>query len=217
MDPGFEREKLYEALAFFTESVKYPGWIKLLKLVYYLDLVHLRRTGRTVTGLKYEAWPMGPVPKDLYAQIKDSSSELHRHFEIGRARKQLSEDFTPTIDTDEDSLANSAPSSARWVPGAFKARQKFQHRYLTNREYQIARELAEIFFEAKAEDMSDVSHQKFGPWRKARVHAEEDGIERPEIDLLQGIVACCDPKRELPIEQVRELIAEREEEHRALG
>lgn len=216
MNAGFARQKLYEALAYFTENVKHAGLIKLLKLVYYLDLVHLRRAGRTVTSLQYNAWPFGPVPEALYAEVNDPTSDLHKHFEITKARKQLSEDFTPTIDTPEDSIGVS-PTAQRYLPGGLKPRVPFKLYYLTKREFEIAQQLAEIFRDASAADMSDVAHQKFGPWKKALFRGKKEGVERPAIDLLEGIVACCDHKRELPIDQLREIIAEREDNRRALG
>lgn len=218
MNSRFEREKLIEALSFFATSVKYPGWIKLLKLVYYLDLVHLRRTGRTVTGLQYNAWPMGPVPETLYGEMQDAKSDLHRHFEIAPATKEAAAEYdVPTIDTDEARLGVDTPRARRWVPGTFKPKEGFRLRYLSKREYEIAKTLAEIFQEATAEQMSDVAHSKFGPWRKALFKGKQQNADRPVIDMLDGIVACCDAKLELPIEELKERIAEREENERALG
>ncbi len=211
---NFEREKLYEALAFFSSKVKYAGWIKLLKLVFYLDLMHLRRVGRTVTGLVYNAWPMGPVPPALYAELNDPGSELRKHFDVQKS-KLVTNEFTPTIDTDEDSISSMGRGSYR-TTGEIKPKRDFKNLYLTTRELEIAKLLAEIFYESKAEDMSDFSHGKQGPWAKALRLAKQSGKDRPEIDLLDGTVGFGDKKLELPLDTVRELIEERASIRRAM-
>lgn len=205
------REKMYEALAFFSENVRHAGQLKLFKLLYYLDLMHFRRTGRKVTDLAYQAWPKGPVPPELNREFNDDGSELKRRFTVERFRRVAGPSTTPTIDSDPDELERAAAGGGTqgFVPGHIKSKLPYKHQYLTRREQDLANVLAEIFRDATAEQMSDVSHQKFGPWRKALFKAKQTGIERPEIDLLEGIVAVGKPAEELPLEELREIVAER--------
>src|SRR3990172_7872329 len=70
------REKLLNAIIFFLKNTKYCGITKLCKLLYYLDFMHFRETGRSVTGLDYFAWDFGPVPQALYFELKNPSQEL---------------------------------------------------------------------------------------------------------------------------------------------
>ena len=202
---------MYEALAYFSANVRHAGLVKLLKLMYYLDLMHFRRTGRTVTGLVYEAWKMGPVPPMLYDEFNSESSELHKRFDVKKFVK-ASDDMSPTIDTDAEELerADNARRGSYYLPGSLKSRSRYQHLHLTKREHQLAEMLAEIFREATAEHMSDISHSKFGPWAKALHKAKKLGIDRPEIDLLEGVVAAGSSAEELPVEEIRDLLAERE-------
>jgi uncharacterized phage-associated protein len=202
-----QREKTYEALAFFSANVRHAGRLKLFKLLYYLDLIHFRRTGRVVTGLVYEAWPMGPVPAELDNEIKDKTSDLYRHFDI-RSYKKVDHYETPTIDSSDDDLA-IAEYEPKYVPGAFIPKTKFKHAFLTMREMEVAELLAEIFRDVTAEVMTDVSHNKFGPWRKALLASKSLGVDRPEIDLMQGVVAAGDPKKELSQDELSEIVAER--------
>ena len=53
------REKLINAIIFFLQNTKYCGKTKLFKLLYLLDFMHFRATGRSVTGMKYYAWGHG--------------------------------------------------------------------------------------------------------------------------------------------------------------
>lgn len=208
MSTDIKREKLYEALAFFAANVKYAGQLKLFKLLYYLDLMHFRRTGMTVTGLTYQAWPMGPVPTDLNEEFEDKCSELQRRFDVQKHRR-LDEYVAPTIDTPEEELEGRSSSGARFVPGSLTPKRSYKHLYLTRREQRLAEQLAEIFRDATAAQMSDISHHKFGPWRKALHRAKQTGISRPEIDLMEGVVACGNKTEELPPDELRQVIAER--------
>ena len=64
-----QREKLVQCVVFFAGSVRKLGKVKLFKLLYFLDFQHYRETGRSVTGMDYYAWQMGPVPVALYSEL----------------------------------------------------------------------------------------------------------------------------------------------------
>jgi Antitoxin SocA-like, Panacea domain len=59
------REKLINVVVYFASNTRHCGKVKLFKLLYLLDFTHFRETGRSVTGLDYRAWKMGPVPLEL--------------------------------------------------------------------------------------------------------------------------------------------------------
>lgn len=202
-----QREKTYEALRFFVGNTLHAGELKLYKLLYYLDLLHFRRTGLRVTGLAYQAWPLGPVPPELRNDIKDPRSKFREEFEVtGPKRIETSQEIW--IDSSEETV-ESFRSEVRFVPSRFKPRSPFVHKYLTVRELNLVKIISEIFYEATADMMSDISHNKFGPWKKALQRAKLSGLSTPEIDFLEGVVAVGDHKEELPIEELREIVEER--------
>lgn len=215
MSDPFTKEKLYEALDYFSRNVKHAGKVKLFKLLYFLDLMVLRRTGKSVTGLRYEAWPMGPVPAELEREFQDPSSELHQRFEV-KLHQRIESDLAVSLDTDEAEL-EAFRSTVQYIPGSIRGHMPYRHRFLTRREQGLAERLAEIFRDANAEAMSDVSHGKMGPWQKAIFRGRREHIERPEINLLEGVVACGDATEELPPEELKELIKERERLRQVLG
>lgn len=130
------REKLINAIIYFAKHTKYCGKTKLLKLLYFLDFIHFKYTGRSVTGLEYFAWEKGPVPKDLFEELKNMKSDLK-------------------------SAINIVPyeNFQKIVP-----KQKFNGEYFTNREKKLFENLCLIFRDAKSEDMSEVAHLKNEPW-----------------------------------------------------
>jgi hypothetical protein len=70
-----EREKLINAILFFVEHTLHTGKTKLFKLLYLLDFEHYRETGRSVTGLSYYAWKLGPVPVALDEEIDEPAAD----------------------------------------------------------------------------------------------------------------------------------------------
>ena len=71
-----KREKLLNAIIYFVDHTKYCQKTKLFKLLYLLDFEHFKETGKSVTGLEYYAWPMGPVPKELFIELNSPQDDL---------------------------------------------------------------------------------------------------------------------------------------------
>ncbi len=144
-----DRLKLLESIVFFLENTQRCGAVKLFKLLYFLDMLHFRETGRSVTGLHYRALPYGPVPTTLYDEFRNPQADFSAAVSI-------------TAPPSKDAL-ESEPTFTKIAP-----RSKWRDRYLSVREKRIASELAEIFKEASANDMTNISHAANGPWDKAK-------------------------------------------------
>lgn len=140
-----EREKLLNAIIYFVENTKYCNTIKLFKLINFLDFEHYRQTGNSVTGLHYEAWPQGPVPRELWDEIHKPSQDFQQKITVSVARDELTD-----VPTRRD----------------FLVRKKFEKKYFTKRELEIMQMLVEFFAELTAGQMSKYSHSKNMPWHK---------------------------------------------------
>lgn len=198
------KEKLIEAISYFVKNTKYCGTLKLFKLLYWLDYHHFRETGKSVTALEYFALPMGPVPTSLYEQIQKKSGEIAEHFVITAYKRSEGDSRIRTID--DDDFPVEPTRTFQFAPTTIKPKKTYKHRYLTRREMRIAEELAEIFRDAKAEDISDISHVRGGPWHKALKSSGPNS----RIDFLSSLV----PMRDgvyLEEEELRERVADREE------
>jgi uncharacterized phage-associated protein len=136
------REKLINAIIYFLTNTKYCGKTKLFKLLYYLDFMHFRETGKSVTGLEYFAWQFGPVPKSLADEINSPSDELKKSITI-QGNQGTDSNFT-----------------------LIKPKRKFDDNYFSKRELRLLENVAFIFKEAKAENMVDASHLPNHPWDK---------------------------------------------------
>lgn len=154
----FSREKLINAIIFFLKNTKFCGKIKLFKLLYFLDFLHFRQTARSVTGLDYYAWEMGPVPRNLFFELNNPGDDLAKCVYIPK---------------------EAAPNEFfKMIP-----RCKFDNRFFTKREVGLMEQIAFIFKDIRAEDMIEVSHLPNMPWDKT---IKTKG-EKAEIDYFLAL------------------------------
>jgi uncharacterized phage-associated protein len=173
------REKLINVIVFFLRKTKYCGKTKLFKLLFLLDFMHFKQTGRPVTGLRYFAWRMGPVPRDLFEELDCPKEDLCQHI------------FIPGSKEPKEFLE-------------MKPRKKFNDLHFSDRELRLMGRLAEIFRDAKAEHMIDVTHLPNMPWDKTL----KDKGEFAEIDYL---LALDNTKESLTLQEALERIRDAKE------
>ena len=129
------KEKMIHAMIFFVENTKNCYKTKLFKLLYFLDFEIYRKTGRSVTGLQYHAYPRGPVPIELFNMIEKKDRDLYKAFEIVKSNNIK---FTPKIPMDKDVFSIN--------------------------EMKAMKTFAEIFKDEKANEMIEISHGKGKFW-----------------------------------------------------
>jgi len=148
-----EREKLLNAIIFFAEATRHCGKTKLFKLLYILDFEHFRLSGRSVTGLDYFAWEMGPVPVALDEELDLPDDDLLASVEI---------------------VAEQVIDHVRY---AVKPKREFDASHFSKRELRIMEELAAKYRDVYAQAMVDVTHAENGAWEK--VFEKGLGYNRP--------------------------------------
>jgi|SRR5688572_30828110 len=136
------REKLVNVIVFFARNTRYCGKTKLFKLLYLLDFQHFRTTGRSVTGLDYRAWKMGPVPFPLVQEWDAFEPDLAAAVDV------VAE---PVFDYDR----------LRIEPKA-----EFDDRHFTKRELRLMSELAERHRDEMTRPLVGLTHEERGPWDK---------------------------------------------------
>lgn len=131
------REKLINAIIYFARKTEYCGKTKLLKLLYFLDFSHFKQTGKSVTGLNYFAWEMGPVPKELFEELSDNMS-----FDMEAAIHKLPTEGFQQI----------------------RPKKKFDDSYFSKREMKLLENISYVFKDAQADAMVESTHLKNEPW-----------------------------------------------------
>ena len=170
------REKLIESIVFFAANTRHCGKIKLVKLLYLLDFAHFRFTGRSVTGLEYYAWRLGPVPYDVYQEWDHLGADLAEAVQIVPER---------VIDYTRE----------RVVP-----RRNFIPKQFTRRELALMDELAARFRDEMSRPLINFAHAELGPWAKIW----DDGRGRNERIPYSLAAADDDPNREAVLDYARE-------------
>jgi uncharacterized phage-associated protein len=136
------RSRLLNAVVFFAENVRACGKIKLFKLLYLLDFEHFRQTGKSVTGVEYQAWKFGPVPVELMEKWEDMDEDLGRLIHI-----------EPEKIIDHTRLNVVVNSGVRFAPDDF-----------TPRQLRIMEALVARFRDTYSDKMIDVTHEQNGAW-----------------------------------------------------
>lgn len=142
MIKSHERDKLIEATLFFAANTLYCGKIKLIKLLYLLDFAHFRETGRSVTGLEYRAWKLGPVPPALFAEWE-----------------HLEADFASAVSIEPEQVYDY--SREKLVP-----RRDFDERHFSRRELRLMQTLAGKYREELSKPLVNFTHAELGPWAR---------------------------------------------------
>lgn len=137
-----DREKLINMVAFFAANVNFCGKTKLFKLLYFVDFEHFKLTGRSISGLKYFAWKMGPVPTALYDEIEAPEPDMQEK-----------------VSVEQVSYKNKRMFKIRAIT-------EFDGTLFTKRELKLLREFATLYKDKWAEDMVEATHLENLPWHK---------------------------------------------------
>lgn len=133
--------KFIEMIVFFTEKLQ-PYKTKMNKLLFYSDFLNFKETCYSISGTRYIAIQMGPVPKNFgslfdYAANRYDVDIHYEQFNNG----YVGEHFVPN-------------SKRQFNPGLF-----------TQKELAILNTVAEKFKYTKTEKIVDVSHEELG-WKE---------------------------------------------------
>ena len=186
------REKLINMMIFFLKKTKYCGKTKLFKLLSFADFSHFKQTGKSISGLEYFAWDMGPVPEQLFEEFKNPPKDLSECFHI------------PTKEEFEQDQEEGKKFSS------IKCRKNFDEDCFTERELSILEKMALIYKETNSKDMIEVSHLKNQPW-----HTTYYEIGRSE--KIDYFLALDDSKESLPKDIAQERIEEMKEMKKIFG
>lgn len=151
---NFHENKVLSLISYFAKNTKHCGKTKLAKLLFWVDWEHLKQTGKTITGLEYNAFKFGPFPKILYSQLRDKKSNLGAKI-----------DFSDSEEISKPIIVKS----------------QFEPRYFSKFELEIMEKAVFIFKDATAGMMVRASHWVDEPWTKIK---QKDGLLAPISEEL---------------------------------
>jgi uncharacterized phage-associated protein len=156
-------QKIINAIIYFVKNTKDCKKTKLFKLLYYLDFMHFKRHGLSVTGYDYITMPYGPVPAKLLEQFDNNNfpAEFNKHFAVEKI----------TDEGDKYSFKINLKT------------KKADLEWFTPNELSVLEEVTEIFKEAPAKDIVEATHFRNTPWYKT---VKEKGIGK-QIDYFLAL------------------------------
>lgn len=131
-------------MVFFAQNTRACGKVKLFKLLYLLDFEHFTLTGKSVTGLEYQAWKFGPVPVELMEEWEDFSTN-----------------FSGKLCIEVERVIDFNRQSVKVVNGV-----EFDEIDFTPRQLKLMGELAERFRETASPELIDLTHVQNGAWHR---------------------------------------------------
>lgn len=178
MKSSINRDRLVNAIVYFAKRTEACGKIKLFKLLYMLDFEHFRETGKSVTGLEYEAWKYGPIP-----------------VELAREWNALKTDIASVVEIIPEPQYDYTRSTVKARDGI-----EFDDDSFTPRQLRILNSIADQYLAEKSQKMIDHTHVQNGAWD--RIWANGAGDHQPiPYDLALPDEA---PNRSLVLESASE-------------
>jgi uncharacterized phage-associated protein len=171
-------EKILNAIIYFVKTTKNCRKTKLFKLLYFFDFIHFKKYGTSVSGYEYIAMPRGPVPIRLYEQI--TNREMIKGFS-----EVLS--FVEEVDEDGDSKGFKI---------LIKGKKSPDMDCFSPNERNILEEVADMFKDSTATEMSEITHLKNSPWDKTKKTKGDNAI----IDYFLAI----DDETKFGIDEINE-------------
>ncbi len=143
-------EKILNGIKYFVTHTKHVGRTKLFKLLYFWDFIHFKRYGMSVTGYDYFTYPFGPVPKVLFETI---------------VRNELPDFLRGKIAIVEDESEDT--DGFKRFKVLLKSK-KAEYDCLSPNELRVMEEVALIFRDATAKEMTEITHLHNSPWDQTR-------------------------------------------------
>jgi len=131
-------KKFTEMIIFFTEKLK-PWKTKLNKLLFYADFITYGKSGFSISGMRYRAIPMGPVPEN-YDSIFEYLAKL--------------DDF--------DIYSTSFPNGGIGEQFKPNPKHKFTSDLFSDSELSVLDEIVERFRTTSTDEIIDISHKEKG-------------------------------------------------------
>lgn len=144
--------KLKAIILYFSINTKYLGKVKLAKLIYFLDFIHLKSYGRPITYDNYVNLEHGPIPSTIKNLIDDAG-----------------ENIDSSVLGDIISIKkNKRPTGNTMIK--FISKRDFggqDKKYFSESEFEILEAVADRFKASTSDQIEEASHKE-SPWKETK-------------------------------------------------
>lgn len=169
--------KLKAILLYFSNNTNKLGKVKLMKLIYFLDFVHIKKYGTPVTYDNYIHIEHGPIPSTIKNLIDDAASDIN-------SSKLVDTISFQTVLTSRNPMTKILPMRD------FSENDKD---YFSETELEILKVVSDRFKNSSSDEIEEASHKESAwreteylqsiPYNLAANDADSD-VTQDEIDLL---------------------------------
>lgn len=154
-----ELDKLGNALIFLCQKLSPYNQVSkthLLKLIFIIEEVSIKKFGVPFFNLRFDVWKLGPVSKDLFVELSDEPALLF------------------------DYLTKEEVEKGRF---SICPKREFSDDEFTDNEMEILEQVAERFKYCTAKELINFTHRKNSPWyNAAQKHGLVDALESGQIN-----------------------------------
>lgn len=129
-------EKLGNAVIFLCERIKPLTKTKLLKLIYLIEESSVKKFGIPFFNIRFDAWRLGPVARDLYVELTEETALLERFIEK----------------TTKNDIVNIV------------AKKSFSDDQFSDNEVALLEQIVQKFKYSSADDLIELTHREHSPW-----------------------------------------------------
>ncbi len=149
-------EKLGNTLIFLAERLEKPSKTHLLKLIFIIEEISIKKFGIPFFNLRFDVWKLGPVSKDLYVEL---TGELN-----------LLEPYIIREDGNDSTLVRS--------------KKDFSDDEFNDNELHLLSEITERFKYCTANELINFTHKKDTPWyNTALKHGVLEVLESGKLNV----------------------------------
>jgi uncharacterized phage-associated protein len=160
-----EISKIGNAIIYFSDKIPKLSKTKLLKLLYILDEISIKRSGIPALNLKFKTWKFGPVSEDIFIELSSEASFLKNYI------RKVFEGEHIYIE-----------------PGA-----AFDDSEFTQNDIDLMDFVIEEFGNKTAKELVDYTHRKNSPWyNSAQKNSVLEMLTNEEINNTQFVVDMSD-------------------------
>lgn len=172
--------KLKAVLLYFSLNTKHLGKVKLMKLIYFLDFIHLKNYGTPVTYDAYINLKHGPIPSTIKNMIDDATEDI-KHSNL-----------RDVINIETWQKKTSGEVMYKIVPNReFTENDK---KYFSDTELEILGKVITRFKYSTADQIEDASHKEC-PWKETKY-----------LDSISYTLAAKDPDSKVSEKEIELLL-----------
>lgn len=164
-------EKIGNTLVYLAERVEQLSKTKLLKLLYIIDELSIKKSGIPALNLTYKLWKFGPVSEELFIELSSEPALLQKFIQ-------------KTEDT-----------------GIIRAKAAFDDAEFSDNDLMLMDEVIAHFGQKTARELVKYTHRLHAPWHQTALHyqvlelLESEQITNTSYEVDMSQLVAHDPEK----------------------